>query len=51
MNTLFFSKCITCKREFRVNATSPSCPYCGTAQKPPAAPKPTAKAPSRNKGH
>jgi len=49
MNTQFFSECIVCKRQFRVDAASPSCPYCGTAHKLPAVPKPAAKAPSRDK--
>ena len=50
MNTPSFARCTTCKREFRTDSTSPSCPYCGAAQKPPAAPKPAAKTPSRDKG-
>jgi hypothetical protein len=50
MNTPFFSECVACKRQFRTDASLPSCPYCGTAQKPVPAPKAAAAVPSRDKG-
>lgn len=50
MSTPFFTECIACKREFRIESVPPHCPYCGAVQQPPAVPKAGAEVPSQDKG-